>query len=72
MSGEDQDMPRVGVEVKTEHDDLEGATFVRVCPQCGRFVTVRTTLVFRGCQPHGPNADCRRCGPVQMPFEGYV
>ena len=52
----------------------EGATFVPVCPKCGRFVRVHETATFKGEseQPFGDNATCKRCGPVAMPFEGYV
>lgn len=51
----------------------DGATFIPRCPKCFRFVKVHTTICFRGDgQPHGPNADCKKCGPVEMPFEGYI
>ena len=33
--------------------------FTRRCPKCWRFVKARAKLVTK-------------CGPVQMPFEGYV
>ena len=54
-------------------DDSEcaGATFVPRCPKCFRFVKARDTITFKGSQPHGPNADCKKCGPVEMWFEGY-
>lgn len=45
--------------------------FVPRCPKCWRFVKARATLTTKGGQPHGPNADCKKCGPVEMPFEGY-
>ena len=49
------------------------ASFLPVCPKCGRFVKPHSTITFGGDdQPKGPNADCKRCGPVEMPFEGYV
>jgi hypothetical protein len=51
----------------------EGATFVPVCEQCGRFVSADAVLTVRGDgQPVEPNATCSRCGRVAMPFEGYV
>ncbi len=46
--------------------------FTRRCPKCWRFVKPHAKLVTKGGQPHGPNADCKKCGPVEMPFEGYV
>jgi ribosomal protein S27AE len=53
-------------------DEFDGATFVRTCPKCGRFVAPGTvTLDGRG-QPVGTNAKCSRCGPVAMPFIGYL
>lgn len=45
------------------------AHFLRRCPKCWRFVKPHTVA---RCSPGRPNADCKRCGPVQMPFEGYV
>ncbi len=53
-------------------DELDGATFVPVCPYCGRFVKVRDFIFFTGGHPDSPNADCKRCGPVMMPFEGFI
>lgn len=58
-----------------------GATFVPVCPKCGRFVRPDPTMSFeyRGVSsyspyivPVEPNATCGRCGRVGMPFEGFV
>ena len=49
----------------------DGATFVPRCPHCFRFVKVHPTICFRGTHPDGDNADCKKCGPVEMPFEGY-
>lgn len=51
-----------------------GATFVPVCPTCGRFVKPDPALLFReadGAVKPGPNATCTACGRVEMPFEGY-
>lgn len=51
----------------------EGATFVPVCPSCGRFVRADAEVTLRGDgQPVGTNATCTKHGRVQMPFEGYV
>jgi len=51
----------------------EGATFVPVCPKCGRFVKPDASKRFRG---DGivmePDATCSKCGRVEMPFEGFV
>jgi hypothetical protein len=47
------------------------AYFTRRCPKCWRFVKAHKMVAFKGSQPHGPNADCKKCGPVEMPFEGY-
>lgn len=50
------------------------ATFVPVCPQCGRFVKADATV--RISEASGlakePNATCARCGRVEMLFEGFV
>lgn len=51
----------------------EGATFVRVCPRCGRIVKADDALMTRGGSvTMEPNATCSRCGRVAMPFEGWV
>ena len=47
------------------------AVFIPACPKCGRFVKADTTITFMGTEPSGANARCVRCGPVEMPFEGY-
>ena len=51
----------------------EGATFVPVCQQCGRFVKADPVINFRvwDGQPKEPNALCAHCGRVAMRFEGY-
>lgn len=53
--------------------EFEGAHFIPVCPQCGRFVKAddTVTLDYQG-QPATDNATCKKHGRVQMPFEGYV
>ncbi len=51
----------------------QSATFILACPKCGRFVKAREIAkVDKRGQPDGPNADCAKCGPVQMLFEGYL
>lgn len=53
--------------------EYEGATFVPVCPECGRFVKADQTRRFRGGTiAPGPDATCAKCGRVEMPFEGFV
>ena len=48
------------------------AVFVPVCPTCGRFVKADRSISFNGLgEIIGTNATCKRCGPVQMPFEGW-
>ena len=50
------------------------ATFVRVCPDCGRFVKANPTIFVNemtGLKDE-PNATCYKCGPVQMPFLGFM
>ena len=52
----------------------EGATFVPVCEKCGRFVRPRQEV--RVHEWHGlkdePNAECSKCGPTKMLFEGFI
>jgi len=50
----------------------DGATFVPVCPTCGRFVKADATCWFKNDQLAKPNATCKRCGRVEMLFEGWV
>ena len=53
----------------------EGATFVPVCQQCGRYVTADATLLFNkldGSLKPGPNATCKKCGRTEMLFEGFI
>ena len=56
----------------------EGATFVPVCPQCGRFVKADDTIEIypegnaEGLVVEGANATCSKCGRVGMLFEGYI
>ena len=50
-----------------------GATFVAVCSKCGRFVKAPKSMKFNieGAVKLEPNATCKRCGLVEMIFEGY-
>lgn len=54
-------------------DEGGAAVFIPVCEKCGRFVkaakTVRVSLC--GGLKEEPNAECSRCGPTTMPFEGF-
>lgn len=53
--------------------EYAGATFVRVCPKCGRFVKADDVQRFQGGTiADEPNATCIKCGRVQMPFEGFI
>jgi hypothetical protein len=55
-----------------EPHEMDGATFSRTCPTCGRIVKADAEVKFDGQgQPVGNNATCHRCGRVAMPFEGY-
>ena len=50
----------------------EGAYFVPVCSDCGRFVKADKEILFDYQeQPKGSNATCSKCGRVEMLFEGY-
>ncbi len=53
----------------------EGATFVPVCPNCRGFVRADKAMKFGALDGElvpGPNADCSKCGRVEMPFEGFI
>lgn len=50
-----------------------GAVFVPVCENCGRFVKAHASVKVSDAGLHpGPNADCSKCGPTRMPFEGFI
>lgn len=51
-----------------------GMVFVPVCPTCGRFVKADDQVFINGLGEYvpRPNADCKRCGRIEMPFEGFV
>lgn len=50
------------------------ACFVPVCDKCGRFVKARNTIKVNEISglKDEPNADCKKCGPVEMLFEGFL
>ena len=52
----------------------EGATFVPVCPKCGRFVKADKTIKMNieGEVKQWTNATCTKDGRIEMPFEGYI
>jgi hypothetical protein len=51
----------------------EGMTFVPVCEVCGRFVKPHIVIRERGeTLADEPNAECSKCGPTKMLFEGYI
>lgn len=52
-------------------DSIGKAVFVPVCEKCGRFVTAGTVRSGEGGLSPEPNADCSRCGPTSMLFEGF-
>lgn len=50
----------------------DGATFVPVCPRCGRFVKADESIMMsEGGTIGEPNATCSKCGRIGMPFEGF-
>lgn len=51
-----------------------GATFIPVCPKCGRFVKSDKTILENGLGEikKTNNATCSKCGRVEMPFEGFI
>ena len=54
-------------------DESGDLVFVPVCPSCGRFVKADETVTVNGLGElvHKSNADCSKCGRVEMPFEGF-
>ena len=51
-----------------------GATFIRVCSKCGRFVKADKTVFTNdetGLKSQ-PNATCKKCGRTTMPFLGFI
>ena len=54
-------------------DDYHGnAIFVPVCPKCGRFVKADDSIFINdsGLKKQS-NATCKKCGRIEMPFEGF-
>lgn len=50
-----------------------GATFVRVCPSCNRFVKADRSIFVNeetGLRK-APNGTCRKHGRIEMPFLGF-
>ena len=57
----------------TEDSPAGVAVFIPVCPNCGRFVKADKSIMVnedRGVVSK-TNADCKKCGRVLMPFEGF-
>ena len=56
--------------------DIGQAVFVPVCQKCGRFIKAPAPLITsaRNLQRREsePYAECSRCGPTVMPFEGFM
>ena len=51
-----------------------GATFIRRCSKCCRFVKADDVIFVNdetGLRP-GPNATCKICGRVEMDFQGFI
>ena len=62
--------PRISYGVEDEGN----AQFLRICPNCGRFVKADDSIRTRwidGQIENAPNATCSKCGRVSMPFEGW-
>ena len=52
----------------------DGATFIPVCTICGRFVKADETIQTNdeiGLRDQ-PNATCKKCGRIQLIFEGFI
>lgn len=52
-----------------------GATFVRKCSKCNRFVKADESIVtnrWTGGLKKQPNATCKKCGRVEMVFLGFI
>lgn len=55
-----------------DDDEYGKAQFVPVCSKCGRFVKADATITFGEYTiAPGPNATCKRCGRINMLFEGF-
>jgi len=51
-----------------------GATFIRVCNKCGRFVKADRTIKVNESVglSKDANADCTKCGRTHMLFQGFI
>lgn len=54
-----------------ERGDNEMQMYYRICPKCGRFVKPDDRVRLPEYQGNDPNATCKKCGRVQMPFAGW-
>lgn len=54
-------------------DGPEVLAFVRLCPNCGRFVKADEEVRVNGLEQliHEPNATCSKCDRVEMVFAGW-
>ncbi len=52
----------------------EQAMFIPVCPKCRCFVKADKEIMFNGLGEivEQPNATCKKCGRVEMPFMGFL
>jgi len=53
----------------------DGATFVRRCAKCSRFVKAPKTMCFGGVDGRlieEDNTVCSKCGPTHLIFEGFM
>jgi len=58
-------------EAYVQYDD--GATFVRRCEKCGRFVKPDDVIYVNGDGLKDvPNATCKKCGRTKMIFLGFI
>lgn len=61
--------------VRYDFDSRGVAVFVPVCPNCGRFVKAdevfHAEFNLNDDMRYDPNATCKHCGQVEMPFEGW-
>ena len=54
-------------------DDSNVLAFIRLCPDCGRFVKPDDYVLVNGLEEvsKDPNATCSKCGRVTMIFDGW-
>lgn len=60
---------------RVQYEEVEGGgtpVFIPVCEKCGRFVKADQTVEinYDGLK-NQPNATCRKCGRIEMVFEGF-